>query len=120
MVPSRSEVLRSTYVTNSVAMSCKLKPMIRAAKMVEKHLDGIINAIVLKATNALGESMNAKIQKIKSQACSYRNRQRFRDAIMFRLGGLDLYLRTASNPHGFLKRLILAGASAPRHLATQL
>jgi transposase len=77
-------------------MSCKLGPMIRAAKMVEKHLNGIINAIVLMATNALGESMNAKIQKIKSQACGYRNRQRFRDAIMFRLGGLDLYPRTAS------------------------
>ena len=53
--------------------------------------DGIINAIVLKATNALGESMNAKIQKIKSQVCGYRNRQHFRNAIMFHLGGLDMY-----------------------------
>jgi transposase len=35
--------------------------------------------------------MNAKIQKIKAQACGYRNRQRFRDAIMFHLGGLDMY-----------------------------
>jgi transposase len=51
---------------------------------------------LLKATNALGESMNAKIKKIKSQACGSRNRQRFRDAIMFCLGGLDLYPRTAS------------------------
>ena len=25
------------------------------------------------------------------QACGYRNRQRFRDAIMFHLGGLDMY-----------------------------
>ena len=73
------------------AMNCKPEPMISAAKMVQKHLDGIINAIVLKTTNALGESMNAKIQKIKSQACGYRNRQRFRDAIMFHLGGLDMY-----------------------------
>ena len=62
----------------------------------ETPLDGIINAIVLKATNALGESMNAKIQKIKSQACGYRNRQRFRNAIMFHLGGLDLHPQTAS------------------------
>ena len=52
------------------------------------EVDGIINAIVLKATNAMGESMNAKIQ---AQTCGYRNRQRFRDAIMFHLGGLDLY-----------------------------
>ena len=81
------------------AMNCKLEPMIRvarAAQMVQKHLDGIINALVLKATSALGESMNAKkmsvkIQKIKSRACGYRNRQRFRNAIMFHLGGLDLY-----------------------------
>ncbi len=72
-----------------------------AAQMVQKHPDGIINAIVLTATNALGESMNAKkmsvkIQKIKSQACGDRNRQRFSDAIMFHLGGLDLYPQTAS------------------------
>jgi transposase len=73
------------------AMSCKLAPMIRAVAMVQRHLDGIINAIVLKATNELGELMNAKIHKIKAQACGYRNRQRFRDAIMFHLGGLDLY-----------------------------
>lgn len=73
------------------AKSCKLEPMIRAAQMVKKNLDGIINAIVLKATNELSQSMNAKIQKIKAQACIYRNRQRFCDAIMFHLGGLDLY-----------------------------
>jgi len=79
------------------AMSCKPEPIIRAAKTVEKHLDGIINAIVLKATNALGESMNVKIQKIKAQACVDRNRARFRNAIMFNLGGLDLYPQTASN-----------------------
>ena len=77
-------------------MNCKLAPMVRAAAMVQKHLDGIINAILLKTTNALGESMNAKIQKIKSQACGYRDRQRFRNAIMFHLGGLDLYPQTAS------------------------
>ena len=77
-------------------MKCKLEPMIRAAAMVQKHLDGIINAILPKTTNALGESMNAKIQKIKSQACGYRNRTRFRNAIMFHLGGHDLYPQTAS------------------------
>ena len=40
--------------------------------------------------------MNAKIQKIKSQAYGYHNRQRFRDVIMFPFGGLDLYPRTVS------------------------
>ena len=69
----------------------KLAPMIRMAQVVQKHLDAIINAIVLKATNAFGESMNGKIQKIKSQVCGYRNRQHFRNAIMFHVGGLDMY-----------------------------
>ena len=79
--------------------------MIRAAAMVQKHLEGIINAIVLKATNAQGESMNAKIQKIKAQASGYRNRQRFRDAIMFHLGGLDMYLKN-SLTHKTVKRFL--------------
>jgi len=29
-------------------------------------------------------------------ACGYRNRERFRNAILFHLGGLDLYPRPAS------------------------
>ena len=42
-------------------------------------------------TNATAESINAKIQRVKRMACGYRNRERFRAAIMFHLGGLDLY-----------------------------
>ena len=30
------------------AMSCELEPMIRAAKMIEKNLDGIIKAIMFR------------------------------------------------------------------------
>ena len=69
---------------------CRLKPVMKVGKMVKGHLWGIINAIVASATNAIGESLNARIQKIKSMACGYRNRDRFRRAILFRLGGLDL------------------------------
>jgi transposase len=65
--------------------------MVKAARLVRTHLDGILNAVVLRATNAASESMNAKIQRIKRMACGYRNRDRFRTAILFHLGGLDLY-----------------------------
>ena len=65
--------------------------MVRAARMVRTHLEGILNAVVLRTTNAAAESMNARIQRIKRMACGYRNRERFRDAIRFHLGGLDLY-----------------------------
>lgn len=80
----------------ALASRSKLEPMVRAARMVRTHLDGILNAVVLRATNAAAESMNARIQRIKAMACGYRNRERFRNAILFHLGGLDLYPRPVS------------------------
>lgn len=41
-------------------------------------------------TNARAEGINAKIQWIKKKANGYRNRESFRRAIYFHLGGLDL------------------------------
>lgn len=73
------------------ASRSKLKPVIEVARLVRRHLDGILNAIVHCVTNARSESVNAKIQWIKRTACGYRNRERFRDAIYFHCGGLDLY-----------------------------
>lgn len=73
------------------ALRSRLAPVIKAAKTIQRHLYGIINAIVLKANNGIAESINAKIQKVKSMACGFRNRERFRNAIYFHLGGLDLY-----------------------------
>ncbi len=37
------------------------------------------------------EAINARIQSLKKTACGFRNRTRFRAAILFHLGGLDLY-----------------------------
>ena len=69
---------------------CRMEPVQKVGRMVKKHLWGILNAVVLGATNAISESINAKIQKVKNMACGFRNRQRFRRAIFFHLGGLDL------------------------------
>jgi transposase len=80
----------------ALASRSRLEPMVRAARMVRTHLEGILNAVVLGVTNAAAESMNARIQRIKAMACGYRNRERFRNAILFHLGGLDLYPRPAS------------------------
>ena len=77
------------------ALRSRLAPVIKAAKTIRRHLYGIINAIVLKANNGIAESINAKIQKVKAMACGFRNRERFRNAIYFHLGGLDLYPRIA-------------------------
>ena len=62
----------------------------------EVHLEGILNAVVMKTTNEAAESVNAPIKRIKTTTCGYRNRERFHNAILFLLGGLDLYPRPAS------------------------
>lgn len=73
------------------ALRCKLQPMRRAALTIKEHLWGIINATVLRVTNAASESLNSKIQWLKKNACGFRNRDRFRNAIYFHCGGLQLY-----------------------------
>lgn len=80
----------------SWAHRSRLEPVRKVATTIKTHLWGIINAIVLQRTNAAAESMNSRIQRVKARACGFRNRARFRTAIMFHLGGLDLYPRPAT------------------------
>jgi transposase len=68
---------------------CRLEPVIKVGKMVRSFFWGIMNAIRLKTSNAMLEAKNLGIQKIKRMACGFRNRERFRKAILFHFGGLD-------------------------------
>lgn len=77
------------------ALRCRLAPMRAAALTIKRQLWGIINAIVLNLHNGHAESMNSRIQRLKKRACGFRSRDRFRNAILFHLGGLDLYPRLA-------------------------
>ena len=72
------------------AQRCRLEPMKKVARTIKTHLWGIMNAIVLGVHNGHAESANSRIQRIKSRACGFRNRERFRNAIYFHCGGLDL------------------------------
>lgn len=78
----------------SWAQRCQLEPMKKVGQTVQRNLWGILNAVVLKASNGPAESMNARIQRVKNQACGFRNRERFRNAIYCHCGGLDLYPET--------------------------
>ena len=69
---------------------CRLEPIIKVGRMIKNYLWGILNAVIMRANNAKLEGKNARIQKIKAMACGFRNRNRFKMAIMFHLGGLDL------------------------------
>ena len=71
--------------------SVGVKPGIEVGKTIRNYFYGILNAIILKANNGMLESKNSFIQKIKSKACGFKNRNRFKPAILFHLGGLDLF-----------------------------
>ena len=73
---------------------CRIPEMIKAGKTIRNYFWGIMNAIRLKATNGLVEAKNNSIQRIKRMACGFRNNSRFRNAILFHLGNLDLYPST--------------------------
>ena len=44
-------------------------------------------------------NINSRIQWVKRMACGYRNRENFRHAIYFHLGGLDLYPEALKSAH---------------------
>lgn len=73
------------------AVRSRLEPVKKVARTIKDHLWGIINAVVLKADNGGAESINSRIKMIKVRSRGFRNKQRFRNAIYFHLGGLDLY-----------------------------
>ena len=83
----------------SWAIRSRLEPIKKVARMIKRHWQGVINAVTSNITNASSEGMNSKIQWIKRKACGYRNRERFRNAIYFHLGGLDLYPKAIHSTH---------------------
>jgi transposase len=81
------------------AIRSRLEPIKRAARMIKTHWEGVMNAATTTVTNARTEAINSRIQWVKRMACGFRNRENFRNAIYFHLGGLDLYPETLQSAH---------------------
>ena len=60
-------------------------------RTIKEHLWGILNAIILKASNGASESINSRIKMLKIRSRGFRNKARYRSTIYFHLGGLQLY-----------------------------
>ena len=56
----------------SWTIHCRLDPGKDAAKTIQKHLWGIINAVILKVSNGPAESINSRIRIVKTRACGFR------------------------------------------------
>ena len=72
------------------AVRCRLTPMVGKAKMLKRHLEGLLSFVRHRITNALSEAFNSRIQEIKSTARGFRNFEHYRIRILFHLGKLDM------------------------------
>ncbi len=77
------------WIRNST--SKQIKEVTKVVTMFEKHLSGVINALITEYSNAMAERLNGKIQELKSIGKGYRTFKNFRSAILFFNGGLNLY-----------------------------
>jgi transposase len=68
-----------------------IKPMIKVADTMLKHLKGVVNAATYHVTNSTAENLNAKIQVIKSISRGFANADAYRNAILFFTGNLRLF-----------------------------
>lgn len=80
------------------ARCSRLESIKSAAGTLKRHIDNIVTYARHRITNALGESLNARIEKVKRMACGFRNRENYKTAIYFHCGGLDLYPKPPQRP----------------------
>ncbi len=73
---------------NERAKASSIKPMVKLAKTIERHKQGILNYISSKITNGVLEGINSKIQVMKRRARGYKKVQNFINMIYFTCGKL--------------------------------
>jgi len=84
------------------AVRCHMQPIKKVARMLKEHLPGLLNFAEHRITNALSESLNSRIQSIKTAARGFRCFENYRIRILFFLGKLDL-LPTGWKSHGIIR-----------------
>jgi len=67
-----------------------IEPMKRVARMLKKHLPGLLAYTRHRITNATAEGLNSKIQTIRNNARGLPKFETFRIRVLFHCGGLDL------------------------------
>jgi len=91
--PSEEQALEFFHRWYRRAVRSRLAEVIRAAKTLKHDLDGLINYIKNRITNALSESFNSRVQSLKASAKGVHHFKSFRTRILFFLGALDLQPR---------------------------
>lgn len=73
------------------AKNSGLAPIKELARLVAAHSQGILNYFRHRITSATCEGLNNAIATLSKRAYGYRNLTNLRTALLFHLGGLDLY-----------------------------
>ena len=73
------------------AIRSQLEPIKRVARTLHRYWDQVENYFRHRITNAGLEAINTKIQGVKRRSRGFPSRERFKMAIYFHCGGLDLY-----------------------------
>lgn len=68
----------------------KLSPLMRVAETIQENLTGIINSMYKDVSNTRAEAINRKIKDAGRRANGYRNLERYKTAIIFYFGQLDM------------------------------
>jgi len=76
------------------AIRSRLEPIKKVARMLKRHLSGLLSYFRHHVTNGLAEGFNSKIQSIKSAARGFRSFANYRFRILFYCGRLDLMPET--------------------------
>lgn len=72
------------------AKRCRLRSVIKVAKMLKRHLPNLLSYFRHRITNATSEGFNSVIQALKYVARRFRSFQNYRTRILFFCGKLDL------------------------------
>jgi transposase len=72
-------------------LDSKLKPMIKVADTLLRHLEGILNSAVHSVSNSIAENINSQIQIVKSIARGFANFKGYQNAVLFFQGKLNLF-----------------------------
>lgn len=72
------------------AVRSRLRPVVRVARMLKRHLPNLLTYFLYPITNATSEGYNSAIQALKYAARGFRSFANYRTRILFFCGKLDL------------------------------
>ena len=72
-------------------LQANIKPMLKVADTMLRHIEGIVNSALTDITNSIAEGINSQIQVVKTVARGFANVEGYRNAILFFQGKLKLF-----------------------------